>query len=90
MHNPQHPHDDRFIYSDENIRLQLATAEDKLGYKVLRFYVDDNGIIAKENTGQTDVFYLLPSGGTLRDKDLNLVGYKAKFDIHKGLGRVKK
>ncbi len=90
METPQNTPEDRdlFLLSDDNIRQQLADADEHLGYKVLRFYVDDHGIISKKATAQTALFYFLTSGGTLRDSDFNLVAYKARFDIYKGKGRT--
>ncbi len=84
------PHDDLYIFSEPHLLAQLETAPARLGYKVVRFYVDANGLLAKENTGTTDVFYLSPSGGTLRDKNLNIVLYSARYDIYKGLTKAKK
>ena len=62
------PLPDLFVYSPENLIAQADAAPDRLGYKLVRFY-------------------LSPSGGTLRDTELNIVLYSAKFDIYKGLGR---
>lgn len=79
---------DIYLFSEEMLRKQLETAEEKLGYKIVRFYVDEHGILSKTPTEATEVFYLSPSGGTLRDKSFNLVTYSARYDMYKGLGKV--
>ncbi len=77
-----------YLYSPENLLSQAATAEEHLGYKILKFYVDEAGVLAKTVTPQTGTFYMSPSGGTLRDEHLNIVLYSAKYDLYKGLGRA--
>ena len=84
----QQPDSDLFLFSDDTLRRQLQTADEHLGYKILRFYVDERGGIARDITDRTATFYFLPSGGTLRDSDFNLVAYKARFDLYKGMGRA--
>lgn len=81
---------DIYIFSESNLLAQLEHAPMHLGYKTVRFYVDNDGVVAKENTGTTDIFYLSPSGGTLRDKHLNIVLYSARYDIYKDLAKQKK
>jgi hypothetical protein len=81
---------DLYIFSEQNLLTQLETAPTRLGYKVVRFYVDEKGLLAKENTGKTDIFYLSPSGGTLRDRELNIVLYSARYDMYKGLAKARK
>ena len=82
------PSEDMYIYSPEHVHAQAAVAEEHLGYKILKFYVDDRGQLAKGPTAQQRTFYLSPSGGTLRDEDLNIIVYSAKFDLYKGFGRA--
>jgi hypothetical protein len=82
------PNLDVHLFSEETLRKQLETAEEKLGYKIVHFYVDEHGILSKTLTDHTEVFYLSPSGGTLRDKSFNLVTYSARYDMYKGLGRL--
>ncbi|MBK7185241.1 MAG: hypothetical protein IPH85_04820 [Ignavibacteria bacterium] len=82
------PSPDLLVYSPDNLIAQAAVAPDRLGYKLVRFYVDEKGLLAKSATEHIGTFYLSPSGGTLRDMELNIVLYSAKFDIYKGLGRV--
>lgn len=81
---------DIYVFSERNLLAQLEHAPTQLGYKIVRFYVDTNGIVAKEKTDATDIFYLSPSGGTLRDKNLNIVLYSARYDIYKELAKQKK
>lgn len=79
---------DIHLFSEETLRKQLETAENKLGYKLVHFYVDDKGVLSKTPTSKTAQFYLSPSGGTLRDTNFNLVTYSARYDMYKGLGRL--
>jgi hypothetical protein len=79
---------DLYVYSPENLLEQAKEAEEHLGYKILQFYVQADGSLAKEVTDRRATFYLSPSGGTLRDRELNIVVYSAKFDIFKGYGRA--
>jgi len=74
---------DIHILSHENIHKQLESAPYELGYYVLRFYSKD-GRPSKEPTDTIDNFYLYPSGGTLRDKNFNIVFYDSRFDIYRG------
>ncbi len=76
------------IYTPEHLLAQAAEAAEHLGYKTLEFYVDENGGLAKHVTETVGTFYLSPSGGTLRDTNLNIVLYSAKFDLYKGFGRA--
>lgn len=78
---------DLYVYTPENLLAQAEAAEEHLGYRTLTFYTDAEGMLAKEPTDRIATFYYSPSGGTLRDADLNIVLYSAKFDIYKGLGR---
>ena len=77
------------VYSPEALLEQAKSAPLNLGYKILTFYVNPDGTLAKENTSETAEFYLSPSGGTLRDSNMNIVVYSAKFDRYKGYGRRK-
>jgi hypothetical protein len=82
------PESGLFIYSPENVIAQARAAKEHLGYKILTFFVDDEGNLAKAQTSTTATFYLSPSGGTLRDAELNIVLYSAKYDLYKGLGKI--
>lgn len=76
-----------YVYSPENVMEQSQRAPEHLGYKILKFFVDEDGGLAKHPTPTMATFYLSPSGGTLRDADLNIVLYSAKYDLYKGLGK---
>jgi hypothetical protein len=79
---------DIHVYTPEHLLLQAETAQEHLGYRLLRFYVDEHGALAKQPTATMAAYYYSPSGGTLRDAELNIVLYSAKFDLYKGFGRV--
>ena len=79
---------DPLIYTPENVLRQAETGPLVLGYKKLTFYVDDQGLLAKTATDHTAQFFLSPSGGTLRDAEMNIVAYSAKYDLYKGYGRL--
>lgn len=76
------------VYTPEHLMAQAEKAPKHLGYSILHFYVDENGLLAKQPTDTLHTFYLSPSGGTLRDEDMNIVLYSARFDIYKGFGRL--
>ncbi|MBE2279516.1 MAG: hypothetical protein IAE91_03925 [Ignavibacteriaceae bacterium] len=71
------------IYSDENLLKQLESAEYNNGYFKLKFYTKD-GLLSPEESSEISDFFYYPSGGTLRDKSLNIVFYSSKFDTYKG------
>jgi hypothetical protein len=79
---------DIHCFSHENLVKQTETAEQQLGYYIVHFYVDEAGVISKEKTANIGQFFLSPSGGTLRDKDMNIVTYSAKYDKYKGYGKA--
>lgn len=74
---------DPFLYSPDAVRKQIETARFEFGFFRLRFYTE-NGILAKRATDTISEFYLYPSGGALRDKDMNIVHYDSKFDFSRG------
>ncbi len=74
---------DLFIFSHENILLQLQQAEFRNGFYVLRFYAD-NHLPVPYKTSTIEEFYLYPHGGTLRDKDYNLIFYDSRYDLYRG------
>lgn len=78
---------DMFVYSPAALTAQAEQRPLELGYHRLQFYVDGYGILAKENTGVLGDFFYSPSGGTLRDANLNIVLYSAKFDKYKAIGK---
>lgn len=75
--------EDIHILSYENLLKQIETAPYELGYYRVKFYAQ-NGRPSKEPMDTIDEFYLYPSGGTLRDKNFNIVFYDSRFDIYRG------
>ena len=76
-----------FIYSPENLLKQSEQTELERGYHKLRFFVDEQGMLSKHATSRVGDFYYSPSGGTLRDSELNIVLYSAKFDKFKNIAK---
>lgn len=74
---------DRFLYSEESILAQLAASPITHGYYTLEFYTR-NGRLSEEPTETLSTFYLYPSGGTLRDENMNIVLYDSAFDTYRG------
>ena len=74
---------DPYLFNDDNILAQLQSAPFTLGYYTLRFYVE-NGKPVNKTSDTISEFYLYPSGGTLRDKDFNIVFYDSRFDTYRG------
>lgn len=81
--------DELYLFSEQSLTEQAKIAPTKLGYALVRFFIDEHGQPSKVKTEAIGDFYLSPSGGTLRDKDMNIVTYSARYDMYKGLGRVK-
>lgn len=79
---------DLHLYSPTSLLAQSQQAEFTLGYYTVYFYVDEQGLLAKVPTSKTALFYFSPSGGTLRDENLNIVTYSARLDKFKGIGKV--
>lgn len=79
---------DLLSFSLENLQRQLDSAPFELGYYTLRFYVDERGRPSRTPTERIGTFYYSPSGGTLRDENLNIVFYSARLDRYKGYGRL--
>jgi len=74
---------DIYIYSEENLLEQVRKAPYMLGFYKVKFYTTD-GVLASGATETISDFYLYPSGGTLRDSNLNIVLYSSKFDTYRG------
>jgi hypothetical protein len=74
---------DIYIYSDENLLKQIENSKYELGFYRVKFYVE-NGLISDKPTDEIAEFYLYPSGGTLRDKNFNMVFSSSKLDTYKG------
>lgn len=81
-------HNDLYYFTPENLLAQAQITPLKLGYHRVQFYVDEQGIPSKEKTDRMAEFYLSPSGGTLRDMNMNIVTYSAKYDKYKGYGKL--
>jgi hypothetical protein len=71
-------------YTEEHLLAQMENAPYSRGFFTLRFYADERNKPSREPTGRIEEFYLYPSGGTLRDKDYNLIWYAARFDTYHG------
>lgn len=72
------------LFSQDHLMAQLATAPFHNGYFTVEFYADEHGRPSGKLTDRVEVFYLYPSGGTLRDKDFNLLWYDSKYDTYRG------
>ncbi len=75
---------DPHIFSHENVLAQLETAEFRNGYYVLTFYADDLNRPSPRPTARTAIFYLYPSGGTVRDSAFQLLFYDSRYDTYRG------
>ena len=75
--------DDFFKFSEENLLKQVENGKYELGFYRIKFSTRD-GIFSEINTDELSEFYLYPSGGTLRDKNFNIVFYSSKFDTYRG------
>ena len=75
---------DLLLFNHENVLRQLETAEFRNGYYSLTFYADAKGRPSAEPTAETSIFYLYPSGGTLRDRDFQLLFYDSRYDTYRG------
>ncbi len=71
--------EDIFTYSIDHALEQILTAPITLGFYALRFYSDGKRPV-KHHTDLIEIFYYYPSGGTLRDKDMNIVFYEPRLD----------
>jgi hypothetical protein len=74
---------DVHLFKDENIFEQLKTVPFKLGCYTLKFY-SENGKPVSKVTDTISEFHLYPSGGTLRDRNFNIVFYDSRFDTYRG------
>lgn len=74
---------DLYLFSEENLLEQIEKSEYELGFYPVKFYTE-NGLLANKKTDEISEFYLYPSGGTLRDKNFNIIFYSSKFDIYRG------
>lgn len=72
-----------FKFSEENLLKQIEAGKYELGFYRVRFFTK-NGSLSEINSDEVSEFYLYPSGGTLRDKNFNIVFYSSKFDTYRG------
>ena len=78
---------DVLLYSVMNVIAQTATAPETFGFYALRFYADGMRP-SREKTDRIETFYYFPSGGTLRDKDMNIIFYEPKLDAYSAASRI--
>lgn len=81
---------DLLLFSEQNLRAQCEHAEEKLGYKLVEFYVDAQGLPSKKPTETSAQFYFLQQGGALRDAELNVIQYVARLDEYRELSKKKR
>ncbi|PIP76425.1 MAG: hypothetical protein COW85_14325 [Ignavibacteria bacterium CG22_combo_CG10-13_8_21_14_all_37_15] len=72
-----------YNFSEENLLKQLENGKFELGFYRIKFFTKD-GMLSDIYKDEVSEFYLYPSGGTLRDKDFNIVFYSSKFDTYRG------
>ena len=78
--------DDFFCYSVDNVRHQIRDIAPALGCYPVRFYVD-GGRPSRVPTDSIEEFFYYPSGGTIRDRELNIVFYEPKLDTYHSSNR---
>ncbi len=81
--------DDIHVYSIDNVLRQIEGNESQLGFYEVRFYVSGSRP-SRVPTEQIDTFYYYPSGGTLRDLELNIVFYEPRLDRYHAIARQSK
>ena len=75
---------DVHCFNHQNVLQQLEMNALVNGYYVLRFYATQDGLPSPKPTGTISVFYLYPSGGTLRDENFQLLFYDSRYDTYRG------
>ncbi|PLX32789.1 MAG: hypothetical protein C0600_01640 [Ignavibacteria bacterium] len=73
------PETDVHVYSVDNVRAQIGTAESETGVHSVRFY-SEGGRPSRRKTDTVEDFFYYPSGGTIRDRELNILFYEPKLD----------
>jgi len=71
------------IFSHENLLQQIQTGEYRNGYYILEFYSNQHKPSSVQ-TATIEIFYLYPSGGTLRDSNFQLLFYDSRYDTYRG------
>lgn len=75
--------EDIYLYTDATLLTQMKSSKYELGFFRVKFYTKD-GKLENSVTEEISDFYFYPSGGTLRDKNFNIVHYNARFDTYRG------
>jgi hypothetical protein len=75
---------DVHCFNHQNVLKQLESSVLSNGYYELRFYTTSNGMPSAKPTDRISVFYLYPSGGTLRDENFQLLFYDSRYDTYRG------
>ncbi len=68
-----------FCYSLAHVREQIAHADETLGFHIVRFY-SVGGRPSREPTDTIEEYYYFPSGGTIRDREMNIIFYEPRLD----------
>ena len=71
-------------FSHEHVLAQLKQAEFRHGYYVLKFFSDEKGRPSNQRSAEVSDFFLYPSGGTMRDKNFQLLFYDSRYDTYRG------
>ena len=74
---------DNLTFNDENFVRQLTDSVYESGFYRVRFY----SLAGRPSAAVTDTvesYYYYPSGGTLRDKNFNIIEYFPRFDTYRG------
>lgn len=80
------PENDIHLYSVENVRAQIEHVQDDGGVHTVSFYSDE-GRPSRKKTDTVEEFCYYPSGGTIRDRDLNILFYEPKLDKYHASNR---
>lgn len=73
--------EDPLCYSVEAVRAQVGEDTSRLDSHAVRFYMD-GGRPSRVKTDVIGTFYYYPSGGTIRDAELNIVFYEPRLDTY--------
>ncbi len=73
---------DPYCYSTENVLRQVERASPRLGFYEVCFYAVGPRP-SREKTDRLETFYYYPSGGTLRDRNMNIVYYEPRLDRYR-------
>ena len=73
------PMSEMYCYSVENTLAQIRDQHAELGRFTVRFY-SVAGRPVREESDRVEEYYYYPSGGTIRDRDLNILFYEPRLD----------